>query len=249
MSARAAESLRSFGLLFRWQLLRMRTVLPLLVLIQVALGVGVIYGFAFLVPHISPTVALFFATGAPTLSLILLGLTVVPQETAQARLDGRFAYITALPVPRLAPMLADVAFWLLVQLPGTVVTLVLANLRFHAHLRLSVWVVPAIALVALTGAAVGYALAVSLPPAAIGQVSGFVSIALLLFSPINFPLSRLPEALQDVHRALPVTYMADVVRGGLSGRYDGSPALAFAVVAAYCVLGLVVSARVARRRG
>jgi len=41
-----------------------------------------------------------------------------------ARTNGRFAYVAALPVPRLAPMCADVTFWLLVQLPGWVVTLV-----------------------------------------------------------------------------------------------------------------------------
>lgn len=242
-------AVRSFALLLRWQLLRQRQLIVLLVAIQVALGVGVIYGFAFLVPHVTPVVALFFATGAPTLSLILLGLTVVPQETAQARIDGRFSYVAALPVPRLAPMLAEVTFWLLVQLPGTVVTLLLANLRFHVPLHLSALVVPAIVLVALTGAAVGYALAVSLPPTATGQITSFLSIALLLFSPITFPLSRLPVALQDIHRALPITYMADVIRGGLTGRYDATPAVAFGVVAAYCLLGLAVSARAARRRG
>src|SRR5207248_663344 len=127
-------------------------------MIQVALGVGVIYGFSFLVPHVTPTVALFFATGAPTLSIILIGLTVVPQETAQSRTDGRQTYLAALPVPRLAPMLAEVSFWLL------------------------------------------------------------------------------------------VTYMADVVRGSLSGRYDVNKGLAFGVVSAYCVVGLTLAARAASRR-
>jgi ABC-2 type transport system permease protein len=240
---------RSFALLLRWQLLRNRQLLVMLVAIQIALGVGVIYGFAFLVPDVTPTVALFFATGAPTLSLILVGLTVVPQETALARSNGRFAYVAALPVPRLAPMLAEVGFWLLVQLPGTLATMVLASVRFDVDLHVSVGIAPAVLLVSLTAASVGYAIAVLLPPTATGQVSSFMSIALLLFSPINFPLSRLPEVLQDVHRALPVTYMADIVRGGLTGHYESSRLLAYAVVAAYCVLGLTLSARAARRRG
>src|SRR4051794_41388969 len=125
-----AQGWRSYLLLLRWQLLRNRQLFLLMVTIQVALGVGVIYGFSFLVPHVTPMTALFFATGAPTLSLILMGLTVLPQEIAQARTSGRFTYVAALPVPRLAPMLADVSFWLLVQLPGTVLTLLLASLRF-----------------------------------------------------------------------------------------------------------------------
>lgn len=240
---------RSYVLMLRWYVLRQRQLLPLLVAIQIALGVGVIYGFAFLVPHITPTVALFFATGAPTLTLILMGLTIVAQETAQSRATGRYDYVAALPIPRLVPMLSEVTFWLLVQLPGTIVTLVLASIRFDVDLHVSPLVVPAFLLVSLASAAVGYAIAVSLPPTATQQVASFMSIALLLFSPINFPLSRLPDVLQDVHRALPVTYMADLVRGGLTGRYDAAPVLAYAVVAAYCAAGLAVSARAARRRG
>jgi ABC-2 type transport system permease protein len=151
-------------------------------------------------------------------------------------------------VPRLAPMCADVTFWLLMQLPGWVVTLVLAVLHFHLRLRVEPSVVPAVALVALSAAAVGYGVAVWFPPGAVSQVSQFMSIALLLFSPINFPLDRLPTWLQDVHRALPITYMADLIRGGLTGRYDVSRVLAFAVVGGYCALGLVVAGWAARRR-
>jgi ABC-2 type transport system permease protein len=243
-----AASLRSYGLLLRWQVQRSRQLLVLLVAIQIALGIGMIYGFSFLLPNITPEVALFFATGAPTLSMILIGLTVVPQETALSRTNGRFAYVAALPVPRLAPMFADVTFWLLVQLPGWVVTLALAVVHFHLDLHVEPWIAPAVALVSLSAAAVGYGVAVWFPPGAVSQVSQFMSIALLLFSPINFPLDRLPSWLQDVHRVLPVTYMADLVRGGLTGRYDVNRGLAFGIVAGYCALGLTVAAWAARRR-
>lgn len=244
----STTGLRSYLFLLRWQLMRTRQLLVVLVLMQTALGIGIIYGFGFLVPHITPTVALFFATGAPTLSMILIGLTVVAQETAQSRISGRFGYISALPVPRLAPMLAEVTYWLLVQLPGWLVTLLLAIVRFHVHLHVSLLVVPAVVLVSLTAAAVGYGVAVSAPPAATNQVTQFLSIGLLLFSPINFPLDRLPVWLQDVHQVLPITYMADLIRGSLTGQYDVSRALAFAVVSAYCALGLALAVRAARRR-
>ena len=242
------NAVRSWLLLLRWQLLRNRKTLVMLVLIQIALGIGMIYGFGFLVPHITPEVAVFLATGAPTLSMLIIGLTVVPQETALSRMNGRFGYVAALPVPRLAPMVADVTFWVLVQLPGWVATLVLAVIHFHLHLRVDALIVPAVVLVSLSAAAVGYGIAVCFPPTATQQVSQFVTIALLLFSPINFPLDRLPEWLQDVHRVLPVTYMADIVRGGLTGAYDVSRVLAFGVVTAYCLVGLVAAAQAARRR-
>jgi len=240
---------RSFVLLLRWQLLRTRKLLVMLITLQTALGIGIIYGFGFLVPHVTPAVALFFTTGAPTLSMMLIGLTVVAQETAQARVTGRFAYVSALPVPRVAPMLAEVTYWLLVQLPGWFVTLLLAVVHFHIHLQVSLLLIPSVLLVSLTAAAVGYGVAVSAPPAATTQLTQFLSIALLLFSPINFPLERLPEWLQDVHRALPITYMADLVRGGLTGNYGASMPLAFGVVTAYCVAGLALATRAARHRG
>lgn len=175
-------------------------------------------------------------------------LVIVPQIVAQSRLTGRQAYIEALPVPRLAPMLADVTFWVLVQLPGGILTLVLAVARFHIHLHVSPLIVPAAVLTALTAASVGSALSMSLPPMATQQVTQFVSIVLLLFSPVNFPLHRLPVVLQDIHRGLPVLYMADIVRGSLTGRYGTSRALAFAVCGAWCAFGLVVSGRAAARR-
>jgi ABC-2 type transport system permease protein len=238
----------SYRLLVRWQLLRSRTMLPMLVTIQVLLGVGVVYGFALLIPNMSPASALYLSTGAPTLTLLILGLNVVPQEVAQSRVSGRHEFMASLPVPRLAPLAADVTFWLAMQIPGTALALLMAVLKFHIHLHVGWSVIPAIALVALSGASVGYAIAAVLKPEATNPVTQFVSIGLLLFSPISFPASRLPGALRAVHKILPVQYMADVVRGSLTGRYADPAGLAFAVVAVWCVAGLALSYRAAVRR-
>ena len=243
------RSWASYTLLLRWQYLRSRTFLPMIVLMQIALGLGIVYGFALLVPDIDTESATFFATGAPTLGLIILGLTVVPQEVSQAKLSGRHDFIATLPIARLTPLAAEVTWWLLVQLPGTAVTLLVASMRFDVDLRLGWTVVPAVVLVALTGASVGYALASLLRPEMANQLTNFLSIGVLLFSPINFPAERLPGALRDIHRFLPVEYMADVVRGSLTGRYTTSSAtLAFAVVGMWCTAGLLVSFRVAVRQ-
>jgi ABC-2 type transport system permease protein len=243
------DFVRSVALLLRWNALRLRQITMILLMLQVVLGVGVIYGFAFLVPHITPTVALFFTTGAPSVVLIMLGINIIPQEVAQARINGRYLYVSALPVPRLAPMLAEVLFWVFVQIPGTIVTLFIAILRFHIHLHVSLLVIPAVILVSLTTAALGYALAASIPPPVTSQLASVLGIAVMLFSPINFPLSRLPHWLQDVHHVLPVSYMADLIRGTLTGQYDTARATAFAVLGAWCVAGLVLSSRAAARRG
>jgi ABC-2 type transport system permease protein len=242
------RSLDSYLLLLRWHYLRMRQELVLFVVIQMLLGVGVVYGLAMLLPNIDPRSALFLSTGAPTFGLILLGLTVVPQEVSQAKLSGRAQYIASLPVPRLASLAADVSWWLMIQVPGMGLSLLAASLRFHVHLRTGITVVPAVLLVAFTGASVGHAMASALKPQVAQQVTTFVTMVVLLFSPINFPPNRMPFVLRTIHRVLPIQYMADVMRGSLTGTFVTTPAIAFAVVAGWCVAGLAVSYRVALRR-
>ena len=238
----------SYRLLLAWDVLRRRKVLPMIVVIQVALSVGVVYGMAFLVPDIDTKSALFLATGAPTLSILILGLTVVPQEVAQAKLVGRLDWFSTLPVPRLAPLASEITYWLAASLPGTALALLVASYRFDFGLRVSPAVVPALLLVAATASAVGYALATATPPQATQQVSSFVSIGILLFSPVSLPAEQLPAALQAVHSVLPVESMADIVRWSLTGRYVDDPVRAFAVVSVWCVAALLLSARVATHR-
>ena len=242
------KALRAYGLLFRWQFLRQRQNIPVLLVIQVALALGIVYGLAFLIPDIDKRSALFLATGAPTLTLLIMGLNVVPQEVSRAKLSGEAAYVATLPVPRLAPAAAEVSFWLLVQLPGTFLALLVASIRFDFALQVSPAVLPTMALVALSGASVGYALAMLLKPQVANQLGSFIGIALLLFSPINFPAERMPEALQAIHQVLPVKYMADLIRWSLTGMTDTAIGLAFAVVTAWCVAGIAMSWRIAARR-
>jgi len=237
-----------YRLLFRWQYHRFKGNLVVIIVVQLALAFGIVYGLAFLIPHIDPTTALYLATGAPTITLLVMGMTMVPQEVAQGRLTGRFEYLSVLPIPRLATLASDVAFWLVAQLPGTVLALIVASIRFHFALHISVWVVPAVLLVAFSGASVGYGLAMLLEPQVSQQLSSFFSIGILLFSPINFPMQRLPGWVQDVHRVLPVKYMGDLIRWSLTGRLVGSAALAFAVVGAWCAAGLATSYALAVRR-
>jgi ABC-2 type transport system permease protein len=240
--------LDSYRLLLLWQFRRYRQLFVMTIVIQVLLGMGIVYGLAFLIPRIDPKTALFLSTGAPTLALLILGLSVVPQEVAQDKLTGSYDYTSTLPVPRLAALSAHLTYWLGIQLPGTVLALVVASARFHFGLQVSSLAVPAFLLVAMTGAAVGYAMASVLRPEITSIVTSFLSVGILLFSPIDFPTSRLPDVLQSIHAVLPVKYMADLIRWSLTGRYVASPGLAFAVVGAWCVACLGITYRVATRR-
>lgn len=220
----------------------------MIVAIQVALSVGVVYGMSFLLPDIDAKSAVYLATGAPTLTILILGLTVVPQEVAQAKLVGRLDWFTTMPVPRLAPLASEITYWLVAALPGTVLALAVASYRFDFGLRISPLVVPALLLVAATASAIGYALARASPPQATQQLSSFVSIGVLLFSPVSLPAEQLPQALQSVHAVLPVQPMADIVRWSLTGAYVDDVARAFLLVTVWCVLALALSVRTATRR-
>jgi ABC-2 type transport system permease protein len=242
------NGLRAYWLLLLWQYDRFKRFLVMIVVIQVALAFGMVYGLAFLIPKIDPQTALYLATGAPTISLMIMGLTIVPQEVSQGKLTGRFDYLSSLPIPRLATLASDVTFWLLAQLPGTALALVVASLRFDFSLRIGWIIVPTVLAVAFTAACVGYAFAMILAPQVAQQITSFISIGLLLFSPISFPMERLPGALQAVHSVLPVKYMGDLMRYGLTGGNVTRPGLTVAVVAAWCAAGLFASYRVATKR-
>src|SRR5215210_7832992 len=101
-STMSARWLDSYLLLLRWQVLRTRTLLPLTVVVQALVAVGVVVGFAFLFPSIDRPTALYLTTGAPTLILITTGLVALPAQLAQAKSEGMFEYTRSWPVPRLA---------------------------------------------------------------------------------------------------------------------------------------------------
>jgi ABC-2 type transport system permease protein len=240
--------LRSYRLLLRWNLLQVRSTLPLLLVVQTLIGVGVVIGFSFLVPQMDAPTALYLATGAPTIALIIVGMVMVPQVVAQQKLTGVFDYVRAMPVPRLALVAADATVWVGVALPGLLASLGVAALRFDLTFTVSPLVVPAVLLVAASTVAVGYGVGYATKPAVASIISQMLIIVSLMFAPVNFPAERLPDWLAAAHRWLPFTYMAQAVRETLSVPPGGVPALPFTVLAAWAAVGLAITYRVMTRR-
>jgi ABC-2 type transport system permease protein len=240
--------LRSYWLLVRWNFLRLKSTLPLLIVVQTLIGVGVVIGFGFLVPQADPATVLYLSSGAPTVSLITVGMVVLPQMVAQQKLTGIFDYVRAMPVPRLAMLAADGSVWIAVALPGLAAALGVAALRFHLAFVVSPLVVPAVLLVAAAAAAIGYAIGYAVAPAVTGIITQVIVIVALMFAPVNFPADRLPGWLAQTHRWLPFTYMAQAIRETLNTPANGVPALPFVVLSAWCVVGLAIAYRVMTRR-
>ena len=242
--------LAAYGLLLRWQLARIGTVmLPIVIVVQALIAVGIVIGFGFLIPDIEPASALFLATGAPTVLLLTVGLVLVPQQVSAARTDGTFAYLRALPLPRVMLLLADLTVWVLVALPGLAIALLVAWLRYDLALALD-WpvLVSGALLTVVTATAVGYAIAVALPRMLAVAVSQVLVFFVLLFSPITFPAGQLPGWFQALHRVLPMQAAADTLRAGLAAGTFPTHGRDLVVLGAWCVLGVAVSVRVLTRR-
>jgi ABC-2 type transport system permease protein len=105
-----------------------------------------------------------------------------------------------------------------VALPGSLLALLVASWHFHFSLDPSPLALVALGLVALTGTAIGNVIAVVSPhPQVTNLFTNITVFFLFLFSPINFPIDRLPEWLQSLHSVLPVEPMAELVRSTLTG--------------------------------
>lgn len=239
---------RQVGLLLQWQLRRMSQFIPLLVIVQILLAVTTVLGYGLLVGTPPPDQALYLATGASTVTLVMVGLVMTPQMVAQARTEGSLDWLRTLPVPRPVFLAADLALWTLIALPGMVLGVVAGALKFHVDLSLAPWLPVAAVVVSLTAACVGYAIACLLPPQVANLISQVLVFVVLLFSPVSFPASRLPGWLAEVHHWLPIEPMADAMRAGLVSDTFSLSARSVVVLAVWCAGSLVAATWSLRRR-
>jgi ABC-2 type transport system permease protein len=242
------RALRSYRLLVHWQALRLKGFVPLAIVVQTLFAFGIVVGYPLLFPEMDQLTMLFLATGAPAITLITMGLVALPQVVSQAKLEGSLEYMRSLPVPRLAYLAADLTVWMAIVLPGVVFAILVGVWAFDLDLDVSLAIVPASLLVAVTAAAVGYAMASLLPPMIAMLLTQVLVIGVLVFSPINFPASRLPGWLQDLHAVLPVGAMAEVIRGSLASATFPLSAGPFVLLAAWCVVALSLSYLTLARR-
>jgi ABC-2 type transport system permease protein len=240
--------LRSYLLLVTWQAHRLRTFLPLAIVVQSLFAFGIVVGYPLLFPQIDQTTVLFLATGAPAITLITMGLVAVPQVVAQARTEGSLSYMRTLPVPRVVYLLADMTVWLVIVLPGVVFAIVVGAVRFNLDLRLSPLVVPAILLVVLTATSIGYALATVLPQMIANLVTQVLVVFVLMFSPLTFPPSRLPDWLAAVHSVLPIQAMGELIRGTLAGNVFPLGVAPWLLLGTWCAATFAIASVVLGRR-
>lgn len=248
LTTQPAPVARQVGLLLQWQFRRMSQLLPLLVLVQIPLAVTTVLGYGLLVGTPPPEQALYLATGASTVTLVMVGLVMTPQLVAQARTEGSLDWMRTLPVARPVFLGADLALWTLIALPGMALGILAGVWKFDVDLSLSPWLPVAALVVPLTSACVGYAIACLMPPQVAQLLSQVLVFVVLLFSPVSFPASRLPAWLATAHDWLPVQPMADAMRASLVSDVFTMPGRSVAVLAAWCVTSVAAASWALRRR-
>ena len=245
----ALGGLASARFLLVWQLRRQAQFLPLMVVVQTALAVSTVLGYGILIGDVQPQAALFLATGAPTITLITVGLVMTPQLMAQSRTEGSADWLRTLPVPRAAFLIADLTVWTLLALPGLVLGALAGALRYDIAYAIQPWIVPVALLISLTAAAIGYAFAVLLPPVVAQLLTQLLVFLLLLFSPVSFPAENLPGWLRAAHTVLPIESMANLMRAGLAGNDFTASGSDLLLVLAWCTAAVTVAILALRRRG
>jgi ABC-2 type transport system permease protein len=242
------NAVRHTALLVQWQFRRNSASLPLLVVIQVLLAVATVVGYGLLVGDPTPDVALYLATGAPTITLITVGLVMTPQMLVQAKTEGSLDWMRTLPVSRGLFLAADLLVWTMLALPGMVLGIFAGIWRFDVDLSPTWWLVPGALLVSLTAASVGYAIASLLAPALAQLISQVLVFVVLLFSPVSYPASRMPDWLATAHQWLPIEPMSQIVRAGLAPDAFTIPTRSVLVLVVWCVASVTGALLTLRRR-
>jgi ABC-2 type transport system permease protein len=241
--------IRSYWLMVRWELMSLRLVFPIMVVVQIFMGAGLVVGFGLLFDEIPHLQAIYLSTGSTVVSMLVVGLAMAPQLVAQQKMAKTYDFMWSLPVPRMAQAMANTTVWVMVTIPGVILTLLVANWRFDLDLHVQVTVVPAILLTVLVATSVGLAFAHALPnPMITAMITQVLVFVILLFSPINFPPERLPQWLQSIHRFLPFQHAANVIRGSLTDGIAQNVGESFLVLVAWGLAGWTVTAWVLVRR-
>jgi len=235
--------------MLRWHLSSLRLWLTLLGMVQILIGVGYVLGFALFFDEIPATAALWVSTGAPVLNLVLLGLLLGPQLVAGLKQEGGYDFVQSLPVPKTAAAAAWYTVTLIGGIPGMVVALVAAELRYHPSFAVSPLVVPATLLVVFTGTMIGYALAHAIDnPMTTQLITQALVFVAMGFTPILFPAQQMPTWLAEVNEWLPLGHMAAILRDALTDGLVADAARSYAVVAVWGVVTGWLAVRALGRR-
>lgn len=242
------NALRVYPLMMLWSWRSSRPWMALLAAVQILMPVALVIGISFMFADVTPSIARHLITGTPTILLLTMGMDVVPQMVAYGRIQGTYDFMLSLPVPRMVLLISDATIFFLLTVPGIIIALIIGAVYHDFTLQISPLVIPVFILISITGTFVGYAIALAVPrPRMANVASQLLLFIVVFFSPVIYPVERLPAWMAAIHNVLPIKYMADLSRGSLSD-VDVNMGLAFTVTGIWCVASFLFCYIVMKRR-
>lgn len=215
--------------------------------IMIIIALGVVIGFSYLMDSPDRQTMLYLATGAPTIVIVMTALVTVPMQNASAKLEGYLDFVKALPVSRKLFLIADVGIWAMVTVPAIIVSTIVAHLIYQPGFSVSWIIIPTFLLMVLASFGIGYGYSFVMPAEAAMALSQVIAFTSLMFSPINFPIDRLPVWLQIIQQVLPIYHMAEVMRAALAHETFQAQPISYIVLGAWAIVGFFGAARFLER--
>lgn len=241
--------LSSYLAMLRFDIASQRTWLPMFLLTQIMFGTGMAIIYGFYIGHMPPQAALFIVSGAPALAVITAALIGVTSMVTERKMAGTWDFIWSLPAPRSAAVASTFTVYTALTLPGIAATLALAAWRYGLHLTVSLTAVPAFVLASLMATSIGFGLAQAIrSPLVTNVVINVLIFVVLMYSPVVFPISQLPQWLADVHQVLPIYHLAQVIRASVTAGLVHHLAVSYVVLTAWTAASWIATSWVIGRR-
>lgn len=243
----AKVRLKKFGGLIWWSVMRHKILLPTFSVTQVVLALAIVYGLALLMPNLTYQDTIYLSSGAITIGIIAVGCVLAAQIVSSAKQDGIVAYQKTLPVSRISIIFADVIIWSLASFPGVVMSCIAAVIRFNITLHVGLVSILMIILTQITMVLIGFSLAYWLSTNAMALATQVIMIGGLLFSPITYPASRLPDWLASFYNFLPFVPTGNLIRATLFD-FGAFSIFNLSVIIAWAIVAFVLSVLALVRR-
>ena len=201
--------------LVKWSLIRHKYILPVFSILQAVLALAMVYGLSLFMHDIDEISAVYLATGTIAIGMIAVGCVLCAQIVGEAKQNGIFNYQRSLPTSRFNIIIADIFIWGLAALPGVIVSCIAALLRFDIEMSITFSGVIIVLLFLITMIVIGFSIAYLFKPNMVGMVTQLIMIVSLLFSPITFPASRLPDWIVRVYNFFPFVPATNLLRASL----------------------------------
>lgn len=223
---------------------RKRRLFISLAVIQAVFAAAIIWGIPLISGETNEPLRLLAASWH--LGLIAVGLAVAPQVLAEWKADGYFQELSRLPVPRATLVFAELSSWVVVASPGILITPMFIWLRFDAVPHLTVQVLLVLLLAELIYIGMGLCLVLLFSLEFVQVISQVLMVFAMLFTPILFPVERLPGWLRQVQDFFPFLPLNSVLVTEIGHSSAASTNLAIPVC--WAVIAFTISAYVLTKR-